>query len=445
MCGHVGVAGSINKREEKAFAQMLVFDSVRGEHSTGAAFIARHVEPLVAKAVGNPFELFDTKTFDKGINRMNSAIIGHNRYATQGAVSRANAHPFEFEHIIGAHNGTLHNKHVFVRGHEHPVDSYCLYDHINEKGLHDAINKANGAWALVWYDKRDKSINFLRNKERPLCYMFSKDRKQLFWASESWMLYAALRRNDIETEETAYHFSEDKHYKWIIPAVNTAFGVPEEEEVKSSALPFSGGKVVVTTAATTPARGVIKAEKPKVKLTAVQTNALTVQQITEMNTFSHRKNVILRPVSIGRDQHGSSYITLYHKDSKFPIRLYFHRPEESDRIMKKGALVQGTTGPLQSLGGAHFYRVQYSTHDVIDAQQEEEKPLAHYSCHDNTYLDEEGFYKRYGKACSWCSSEVDITEGYFIDRSGQSLICYECGEEPEIGAFVMKGNIRFLN
>src|SRR5271166_1879661 len=36
-------------------------------------------------------------------------IFGHSRFATQGAITLSNSHPFKIGRIIGAHNGVIYN------------------------------------------------------------------------------------------------------------------------------------------------------------------------------------------------------------------------------------------------------------------------------------------------------------------------------------------------
>jgi len=181
MCGLVGVAGEVNITAEKAFRNLLILDSLRGEDSTGIASIKKvDGNVLVAKALGDPFQLFDTKVFDRAVRGTSKAILGHNRYATTGAVTARNAHPFEFNSLVGVHNGTLTNKWSLEDHKDFSVDSENLYHHIEKKGLRNAMDVANGAWALVWWDKIEETLNFLRNKERPLFFCYNESNTSLF-------------------------------------------------------------------------------------------------------------------------------------------------------------------------------------------------------------------------------------------------------------------------
>ena len=64
MCGLVGIAGDTIGVWKDIFAELLLVDSVRGTHSTGAGFVHRHnSEFRLAKEPGNPFNLFLSNSF----------------------------------------------------------------------------------------------------------------------------------------------------------------------------------------------------------------------------------------------------------------------------------------------------------------------------------------------------------------------------------------------
>lgn len=203
MCGLVGIAGSMSNKHELFMKRLLLLDYFRGTDSTGLAAIRTNGITALAKAAVNPITLFDMKAFDKSLNGFTStAFIGHNRAATLGAVNDANAHPYQFGDITGAHNGTL-DKASWERleqesGVSCNTDSAAIFACINEIGIDDTIKLmetgryyTTGAWALVWYDKTKNTLNFLKNEHRPLWYGFSKNLKEMYWASEWEMLEAA--------------------------------------------------------------------------------------------------------------------------------------------------------------------------------------------------------------------------------------------------------------
>ena len=137
MCGLVGCAGSIVPKHETAFKQLLAVDALRGEHSTGVLSVKKaSFEPSIVKTVGDPYQLFDLNSFKDLMRASHLVLLGHNRQATTGKITRANAHPFDTGKLIGAHNGTLLNKHTLSDHWKFDVDSENLYHHMQEKGFH---------------------------------------------------------------------------------------------------------------------------------------------------------------------------------------------------------------------------------------------------------------------------------------------------------------------
>ena len=194
MCGLVGVAGKSDVALEKMFRVMLILDTVRGEHSTGVLLVDTHGDTFVHKAVGNPYELFDSRKYTSDLRYQNTVMMGHNRYATSGAVNKTNAHPFEHGHLIGAHNGTLSTKPLLDDHKDYVVDSDNLYHHMEKNGTNNTCKILGGHFALSWYNRKDNTINFVRNETRPLFYAFTKNKKNVVWASEKWMIEVAAQK-----------------------------------------------------------------------------------------------------------------------------------------------------------------------------------------------------------------------------------------------------------
>lgn len=201
ICGHVGVAGSITSKEERAFRTLLRLDTLRGEDSTGIAGMKASGVTTIVKDALNAYDFLNEKEARKPFEGWVKILMGHNRAATRGAINPDNAHPFEYGDIVGAHNGTLNRYNNLLDGHKFKVDSQAVFYHMSEESVEDLWKNLDGAAALVWINKKDKTLNFLRNDKREFAFTTSTDGKTLFYASEPWMLMVACAREGIEIEK----------------------------------------------------------------------------------------------------------------------------------------------------------------------------------------------------------------------------------------------------
>ena len=191
MCGLFGLASStLSPYELDVLKMMSHLTSLRGTDSTGICTVTfnkkKDLTANVRKGVITPSTFIYSKTIQEYLlaDRL-SAVLGHNRHATLGKISNDNAHPFRCKHIIGMHNGTVGG---IVPKNSDKTDSQILYEHMAEQGLESTLDFIkNGAYALVWLDYRDSTINFYRNGQRPLYYMYTPG-GTVMWMSERWML-----------------------------------------------------------------------------------------------------------------------------------------------------------------------------------------------------------------------------------------------------------------
>ncbi len=238
MCGIVGCAGNLAQAEKKMFRDMLLFDVVRGQDSTGVVGV-NYSSPSsvsVAKDVGHPLNLWDIPAtqslFDaRGVYKAGAKVlIGHNRAATVGSVTVDNAHPFNFGDIYGVHNGSLWDTNDLEGNFD--VDSKEVFYTIHKKGIEHTWANLNGAAALVWWDKGEERLNLIRNKERPLFVAENKKRDCMFWASESWMIEVAAVRHKVELHEKPTSVPTNTLYSFSATAVNVF--LKDEKELQES-------------------------------------------------------------------------------------------------------------------------------------------------------------------------------------------------------------------
>jgi hypothetical protein len=97
------------------------------------------------------------------------------------------------------------------------VDSHAICELLaSDIKIQDLIDKIDGSYALIWHNDKNKTINFLRNNERPL-FLFEAE-NTYFTASEKELGIWILTRNDIKikaitelTPWTHYELNIKKH------------------------------------------------------------------------------------------------------------------------------------------------------------------------------------------------------------------------------------------
>lgn len=201
MCGIVGVAsnGPMTVQMKEFFQSLLFHDIVRGAHATGVAAVDTLDRSLCVEKRALPADLFlqNEPAMENLFHTKHNfnIYIGHNRFATQGSKDADdNAHPFIHGDIVGVHNGTIRDQTLLDNHRDFVVDSDNLYYHMNKNGLDDTISKLDGAFSLVWYNKADNTLNFIRNDERPMA-IGKLSNGCWVWASEIGMLSWLIRRH----------------------------------------------------------------------------------------------------------------------------------------------------------------------------------------------------------------------------------------------------------
>ena len=251
MCGIVGFFGHPTKDRYMAFEDLLVCDAIRGPHSTGVAGIHKKYVTVVKDTV-SPQDLMcynQYKTIMNGYDKF--GLIGHNRWATRGAVNEENAHPFKVGKITGVHNGTCW-LYRFPDQYKRETDSETIFNIIDKKGVDYMWGLLDGAASLVWFDAEEKTINFLRNVERPMHFAKLPDNRGMFFASEDWMLRGILGRHKIKIEDdTIFYTAPNKLYsaKYSQKSQTISMSKREIQEWKppvyAASRPFQGGNISI--------------------------------------------------------------------------------------------------------------------------------------------------------------------------------------------------------
>lgn len=217
MCGICGIASDwLTVGDKKMFMELMHLNVLRGWEGAGIIMIPekKKDEIQVIRTTDTGTDLILSKEFHKAWELCRySALIGHCRFPTKGDNTIENVHPFEIKHIIGVHNGTFRRiDNVWLTDKE--SDTKKIYEEIAEKGIEAAIKDSDGAYALNWVDTEKRTINFLRNLERPL--HVTKTGAFCIWSSEGTHIGHVLSRNNRQGFKIDF-FASDKHYMMEYP------------------------------------------------------------------------------------------------------------------------------------------------------------------------------------------------------------------------------------
>lgn len=198
MCGlfgyrtkeHFKLSKTKLKKREAILRSLGVAMEKRGTDSAGIATIEGN-RCIIAKDVGPSRSVFQYRETLKALGRNAPLVIGHTRYATVGAVTKKNAHPFRKGDIVGAHNGHVSNYYEIDKTAD--VDSEVIFSelakHKNDYG--HAFGQLEGAFAIAWSDLRSGDL-FLVKSGNPLFTAYVPQLGSLFWCSEEASLYTIL-------------------------------------------------------------------------------------------------------------------------------------------------------------------------------------------------------------------------------------------------------------
>lgn len=244
MCGMSGIMStSMIDNEIELARRLLILNMFRGEDSTGMFdYMPKEKDTNQInywKTTDHPVDFvkntFGLQKTERWKTNKPQLIATHCRAATQGKLTDKNAHPFCFKTLIGMHNGTISKD--FANRKKFGTDSEALFYNIEHAGLADALKEIRSldpAFALVWLNWKEGTLNFIRNGRRPLSYVYMYVNKTIAWSSEGEHIkLASTTSSGYQSIKETIAFKPYIHYSIKLDANSyefTEIEIPEAKE-----------------------------------------------------------------------------------------------------------------------------------------------------------------------------------------------------------------------
>ena len=429
MCGLVGAAGAITYKAEKVFKRMLELDTFRGPHSTGVFSVKGNKETVLVKAVGTPWDLAENSKFNSAFMGVCKVLIGHNRWATKGKINKANAHPFEFDNIAGAHNGTLRTTHQLDDNTWFDVDSENIYHHMNKHGVYDTIPKLNGAYVLTWYDKGQNTVNLIRNHERPLYYCFSEDMKTLYWASEPWIIRIAAVQADEKLQEVQ-ELPVGSLHSFEVPAFSAdRFQKATVRQMEMYKTPTPPSRIL---GAEVNNRVVHLRPKDQQDSTSGKVRKSYSAYLSYLQS-----EVVFSVGSVEKTKFNQNYLQCWAvDDDDISIRVFAQYGGQLwDKMVSSTNYFKGLAKSCSEFDGTYLTIDLRTIEEVVNSS--DDSPVF-YVGFSGEALSEEEFYKRSKNGCAWCACPIMPADADDITWfSKDDCLCEDCAKQPEVKQYLV--------
>ena len=242
MCGLAGMASpdGFIEADFRFFKELLKISCMRGYESTGVfSYEKENSEYEVRKRCIPSPGFVDAMGHVFLKNKKANIYMGHTRWSTAGVNKESNAHPFDTEKYVAAHNGTLHDWEFNKKSN---TDSEQMFNKMDEEGVKPVLDKIEyySAFAVSMFEKSSCDLLFARNEARDLYFGVHPERNLFCWASDKDFIHFASRRANLK-DFVVYKVSEFLLFRVRLDSIKAGEKCWTTESIKKPKVPKSRG------------------------------------------------------------------------------------------------------------------------------------------------------------------------------------------------------------
>lgn len=225
MCAISGFLGKSDKNTARMLQHLSFFGEERGRHSSGIAIFQDGIKDkdytgFMVKDTVAGSEMYKKHAVKSLIQDNNDTIIlQHNRWATHGAITQENAHPFVNGEWLFTHNGVISNFNELQKANDtkFQVDSQIIGHLLNKYQSKERVfsKKLRGSFVIPFINRRKPFELYIMVHDNPVSVATKYDGSQLFYASLGDYLEDSLLLNDIDDEYEVFKLKDNTLYQFI--------------------------------------------------------------------------------------------------------------------------------------------------------------------------------------------------------------------------------------
>ncbi len=410
MCGIVGIfTVKTGFGNDDYFKNGLYASALRGADATGLLKVGTDNTTLIYKKPVCSSDFLQLSTVFKILATPATLLLGHCRAATLGNKHALEAaHPFQEGNIIGVHNGTLTQWERRYKDRDMISDSHYIIKRIDTIGIKETVADLQGAFTIVYWDIKEKTLNIIRNEERPIIISYNKSRGLVMFASEIAILDFAAKRAGITLdksgkEQNAFWTADPGSLFTYSNSINPKI---EKLAIKESYKPFKAG------------HSIYKEDYYTAPLSKILTN----KEMEDYNLPIGKKVLVSFTSFSQYYSSGMLHTATMNTSGKFPRVKYYHgggtgAPIEEfmyKAIIERAYLSGGT--------------MELIVKDVQKTNKAIPKKMGSLRGPDGIYVSRKIWYRLTKEGCGLCGGAISTADEKDIKWMDSQPLCLTCSE-----------------